>query len=338
MDKHNKISVRINGEDTYLERDHEGKEKKVKAQKVKDELFVAKEEQASAIEEWMEEQEKKKQTGEDEDEEEIPVIERSYPSKKRSFSLPSEMKQLLIAAASAILVGTVIGFIMIRIFGGIDGTADNAQPAMPALQTGTAQNGEGTAAGGTAQAVAFPDVSAFVVQAGIFSTEEKAKTWSQNLSDKGLEGFIWPRDGQFYLFAGVASSKENGEKIATYLKDQGFETFVKEWHVASGERKVAQAEGKWIQSGMESWKGILPITTALMDTGGGAISDVTSKVKAWKQAIPNEASERTAPIQEGFNQFGKAAETFQQNKSTQGLWNMQTSMLSIWYAYEQYMK
>ncbi|KGP90968.1 hypothetical protein N780_02855 [Pontibacillus chungwhensis BH030062] len=334
MDKHNKISVRINGEDTYLDRDKDVKEKNVT-----DELVVAKEEQASAIEEWMEEQEKKKQTKEEVKKEKLPVFERNYSPKKRSFSLPSEMKQLLIAAASAILVGTLIGFIMIRIFGGIEGSANGgAQPAMPALQSGTAQDQGGVSGNGNAQALSFPGVSAYVVQAGIFSTEEKAKTWASNLSEKGLEGYIWPRDGQFYLFAGVASSKENGEKIATYLKDQGFETFVKEWHVGSGEKKVAKAEGTWIQSGVEAWKNVLPATTSLIETGSGTASELAAKVDAWKKAIPNEASEKTAPIQESFNQFSQAAQAFEQNKSTTSLWDMQTSMLSVWHDYEQYLK
>lgn len=351
MDKSNKISVRINGEDTYLDRGDK------EAQK---ELQKAQDEQASAIEDWMEEQEKKKeQSGDTEDssthQDDISVLERSYPIKNNRFSLPKSIKKIVMAGVSAVLVGMALGYIMLNVFASMETPEASSSTAYQddvdnepsttetnsneeSTSSGTPpadQNTEGEAAAASQTSISLPAVRAFVVQAGIFSTQDQAEVMQSNIESKGVRTFIWPRDGQFYLFAGIAPSKAEGEQIATLLKAQEIEVYVKEWSVPGGKMDLNQTEGDWIQKGMEQWQTVLGPAAALLYAGEGDVKAMSSSINTWSSSKPEGASDLSSAIDQHFSQYVSSVDTYRSNKSTASLWDIQASLFGVWLAYEQ---
>lgn len=343
MDKPNKISIRINGEDTYLER-------KNLDEQAKDEILEAKEEQASAIEDWVEEQEKeKKKSNSDKD---LTVLERAYQLKKKKFQFTTSIKHMVLAGMAAIMIGMVLGFVMLRLFAGMASTEANSVPAyqsnaLPNKTTSEANdpatNQENSStdkaeekAEITKVPYPFPIMDAHVVQAGIFSTREKAAVWQSQLEEKGVTSFVWPRDGQFYLFTGIGSTKAEGDKIATLLKAQEIDTFTKPWQVSPKQKRIATTEGKWIESGMQNWKSSLGTIVTITSTGDGDLKGVLTKIQSWKQEIPDEATEQSTSVLKAFDKFSEAAQSYQTQKSAVSLWEMQVQLINIWYEYEKF--
>ncbi|MYL53357.1 hypothetical protein GLW08_08400 [Pontibacillus yanchengensis] len=346
VDNSKKISIRINGEHTYLNRDELDKD-----EQVHEDIQVAQDEQASAIEDWMEEQEKKKQKHQQNKEKQgqkpssgmnLSVLERAYPLKRKKLQFPGSWKHLVMAGMSAVFVGIILGFVMLRLFSGLEAQqspGSEASPASTSVQSNNqTTNNSKPASSGQKQMYSFPTMKAFVVQAGIFSTKNKATTWQSDLSTKGITSYIWERDKQFYLFAGVAPSKEEGEKIATYLKAQGFDTFVKDWSVTGQEVKAAQSEGKWIEKGMNHWSTFLAPVALQIDSGKGDIANIASQITDWKKSIPGEATEKTSILATSMDQLHTSSQRFQSSKSTSSLWEMQRDLLKIWFSYEQFIK
>ncbi|KGX88076.1 SPOR domain-containing protein [Pontibacillus marinus] len=354
MDKGNKISVRINGEDTYLDR-KEGSE----AQK---EVQLAQDEQASAIEDWMEEQEKQKKNASndhDSNSNDISVLERTYPVKNNRFGVPKTIKRMIMAGASAVLIGVALGYMMLRIFAGMespeassstayqdDVTQQEAASGKETTNEDSSTKGEAvTDKGNGGQAVAaskttmtFPTVSAFVVQAGIFSTKEKAEIMQSAIATKGFKTYVWPRDGQFYLFAGVAGSKAEAEEMATLLKAQEVEVYVKDWNVSGTEKNVAQPEGKWVQTGANEWQTLLSPAASLIISGSGDAGALAKPMNSLKSSIPENITEQAAPLQQSYNQYLSAVQSYQTNQTIANLWAIQVSLLGVWYGYEQYVQ
>ena len=342
VDKSKKISIRINGEHTYLDRDELDKD-----EQVHEEIQVAHDEQASAIEDWMEEQEKKKQKQEKKQNRKplsgmnLSVLERAYPLKRKKLSFPSTWKHLVMAGLSAVFVGIILGFVMLRLFSGLEAQQtpnSEATPASTSVTGNQATTNSKPAASVQKQMYSLPTMKAFVVQAGIFSTKDKATAWQSDLAAEGITSYIWERENQFYLFAGVAPSKQEGEKIATYLKAQGFDTFVKDWSVTGQEVKVAQSEGQWIEKGMNYWSTFLAPVASQIDSGKGDTGNIVTQITDWKKSIPGEATEKTAVLSNSMNQLHTSSQRFQSSKSTSSLWEMQRDLLKIWFSYEQFMK
>lgn len=349
MDKRNKISIRINGEDTYLER------KELEQLPPQDFLNAAQEEHASAIEDWVEEQEKQKQKkhnpNPEETTEDLNVFERAYQLKKKGMNFPSSLKQIMLAGGSAIVIGMVLGFVMLRLFAGLASTESNTMPAYnnDATQVPASENNNATPATGQSSAeksnspsssmvaYSFPAVSAYVVQAGIFSTNEKANIWKQKMEESGMTGFVWPEGDQYYLFTGVGASKAEGDKIASFLKAQEFDSFVKEWSVSARDKKVMNEEGKWMEAGITIWKSMLTTTSGIISKGDGDLGAVVNNINAWKKSIPDMATEQTSSFQNAFNQFIQSVELYQSQKSTVSLWEMQVQLLNIWFEYQAYL-
>jgi len=356
VDKTNKISVRINGEDTYLDRKEESK--------AQNEVIMAQDEQASSIEDWMEEQEKQKQeasndSDSDSSSDNISVLERTYPVKKKRFGLTKTVKRMMAAGASAVLIGIALGYVMIRLFAGMEApeassstayqddidnqTASSneegaTEPSSTPETSSTDQGEEGEAVTTEQTSMTFPNVSAFVVQAGIFSTREQAEIMQNAISEKGVKSYIWPREDEFYLFAGVAPSKAEGEQIATLLKSQEIEVYVKEWSVTGADKTVSQPEGEWVQKGIEEWQSLLSPAASLINTGTGEIGDLTNPISSWTDSAPETDAEQTASIQQSYEQFLSSVKTYESNESTASLWAIHVSLFDVWYSYEQYIQ
>jgi len=272
------------------------------------------------------------------------------------FGIPKTIKKLVMAGVAAVFIGMALGYIMLRLFAGMEAPEATSTPAyqedidnQPAptsenkgqeqaasdTKDDTTNSGEeGQAVAATKNTVTFPAMSAFVVQAGIFSTKDKAEIMQRSISQKGVETYVWPRDGQFYLFAGVAPSKAEGEQIATMLKANGIEVYVKEWSVAGAEKEVAKAEGEWIQNGMEGWESLIGPASALVGTGAG---DITAMKNSLPSA-PDTISEQATPFQQSVKQYASVLQTYEAEQSEATSWEIQVSLLDMWHGYEQYVQ
>ncbi|MCA0969932.1 SPOR domain-containing protein [Halobacillus litoralis] len=160
----------------------------------------------------------------------------SLPVKKKNRRSRSLVKPILISSISALVISLGLGFVLLRMFVSITddtavGQAGNASPAATQDTAGSATIGTST-------------VEGYVVQAGVFSTEEKANEWKMKLTASAFSSVVWQRDGQYYLFVGSGSSEAEAEQVADQLKSGGFDTYVKPWTVLTEKTELEAAEAE----------------------------------------------------------------------------------------------
>ncbi|MBM7554614.1 SPOR domain-containing protein [Thalassobacillus pellis] len=219
MDKQDKISIRMNGEEILIPREEHDAFKEVE---------TSKEEQAAAVDIYEYEFKEPKKVIE-------PEVWKKHPyfKKKRKKNLSQPVKKVLLSVLAALLAGLVLGFILLRMFVGI--TENDKAEGYNYLQESAASGQTDNSAG--SGAAELPELSAFVIQAGYFTSKEKAVSWGGQYENAGYPTFIWEREGEFYLFAGLASSESSANEKADQLKEDGLQTYVKPWAV-SGMKEV----------------------------------------------------------------------------------------------------
>ncbi|WP_339228283.1 SPOR domain-containing protein [Oceanobacillus sp. FSL K6-2867] len=184
----------------------------------------------------------------------IPVITGSSKSKKPySKKRPGKLKSfkpLVAAVISALVIGSVLGFFLLRLFVDVEGQVigEPTGQATPATVAETAAGAAETAA------VQLDSLQAYVLQAGIFSKEENAVKWAEGYLDKGVPTMVWEKDNQFFLLAGIAETKEQAAQMAENLQENGsIDIYVKEWSTSSGEAKLTEEEKGWIGEFQNAW-------------------------------------------------------------------------------------
>lgn len=236
-----------------------------------------------------------------------------YNKSSKGYSKFSHFKPILIAIISAIGIATVLGFIMIRMFAGIDtnipGNASNNLPVIENNETEAAET----------NAVALETLTAYVIQAGVFSEKVNAESWAEKYHNTGLPTMIWQRENQFFLLIGLANSKEQAKDIVGDLKEYSFDMFVKEWSTEKNEVELTQAEQGWFQSFQEQWN------TALTSL---------SKQEA---LVPSNWEKLNANSPKKSERVSSMVEESSNMKQADGM-EAQVQLLNLWNKYEKAIK
>lgn len=118
----------------------------------------------------------------------------------------------------AVLVGTSFGLVMVNMVKS-DQKAGTEIPSseMPPV---TAENGKSS--------LTIEAISSFVIQGGVFSTEEAAEKGLAQAINKGIPAKIIEMDNKIYLFIGVADNMDHAKAIGGKLEKEGFSFYAKE--------------------------------------------------------------------------------------------------------------
>ncbi|MBM7660653.1 stage II sporulation protein B [Bacillus mesophilus] len=159
----------------------------------------------------------------------------SFPSiqKKRNKST-FPFRTLFLAIFSALVIGTSFGMVVLHLF-----TEDLAQPAFEMDQpteAGGASEDEGANknpdnAPTNMTAITLPALNVFLVQGGVFSTEDAATPIINGLKEDGFAGTVINQDGKYFLFMGIGISDLAGKAIKTPYETAGQDTYVKAFSI-----------------------------------------------------------------------------------------------------------
>ncbi|MRG88217.1 hypothetical protein [Salinibacillus xinjiangensis] len=327
MDKNQKkLSVRINGE-----------EKEVTAKSFyKDE--DAKKEMAAALDQNREPRHSNQNnpfsyTSNQDEPPKVEVLQRPYQKKRSLFSNMPSLKRLVTAGVSAIIVGSILGFVLLNLLSGIDEPQQALGIEDETNQSATGTDGEDAVTTSPANentvAVSFDGVDSHVVQVGVYSSEGKAQERQNLFKDSGVYPFIWESEGMFYLFASLGLTNETAKQLETSIEELGFDpekdAFVKSWAVAASEKDISEAEGNWIKEGMSLWKETVPLATSYSEE----LSSQIDKTRSWYQNKPESISESGEQFAAKYNQLLEQSE--------ESHWLVQNQLIGILHAYQQYM-
>ncbi|MFD1038624.1 hypothetical protein ACFQ3N_09490 [Virgibacillus byunsanensis] len=196
-----------------------------------------------------------------EEEDQIPVYTRqhtlnsdeNYSKKRKKFH---NLKPIILAIMSAVVIGTFLGFLMINFFVGIDDSVSGSQNGGQPVSTVDDQDDsedEDETTDNTAVKKAVPNMTAYVLQGGVYNQEENAMEVEKSFTEDGASTTIWKRDESYYLFVGIASTKEQAQKIAENYNNEDLEVYVKEWNSDEFELELTNAESDWIRSVYSHW-------------------------------------------------------------------------------------
>ncbi|MEN1970485.1 hypothetical protein WMZ97_20715 [Lentibacillus sp. N15] len=189
----------------------------------------------------------------------IPTFERShsFPDKHKGYRLFGKgqkgrhlnLKPILVAILSAVVVGGLLGFIMLNMFNGIGYQTNGESGQQNLAGTGSESDASKTTAQGSS--MTLPSLSAFVLQGGVFSTQDNAKQWVETFQQAEHPAAIWEREGQFTLLAGLAETEEQAKALAADFTDE--DIYIKEWSTEEADIEGTDQEQKWLQAFVDRW-------------------------------------------------------------------------------------
>src|SRR5699024_4530407 len=137
------------------------------------------------------------------------------------------VKQLTIAISLAVIIGTIFGFIMLKIFGTID-NGMISQGNNPIVSVENSSEKEENAKKDVMK-TELPGIQAYILQGGVFSRKENAKKFEEDYQGNGVMTMIWKRDNKFFLIIGLYHSLKEEIKLAINKEYNNIDVFVKEW-------------------------------------------------------------------------------------------------------------
>ncbi|MFD3449556.1 SPOR domain-containing protein [Microbacteriaceae bacterium 4G12] len=137
-------------------------------------------------------------------------------------------KRLFMTIGAAILLGTGFGMAVLQVLGGQEMKTTTVAPTAPVEKT--AEKPAAKSAAKPASTVLQP-VTAYVIQAGAFSTKEKGQASLEEMRKKGVPGSLFTSSDKTYVMIGIASDEKASDAIRASYEKQGISTWPKEWKV-----------------------------------------------------------------------------------------------------------
>lgn len=255
--------------------------------------------------------------------EQVPTFDRNHSIddkygkkyKKARKSL-GRYKPIAIAAVSAVVIGIGLGIIMLKMFDGIGSEASGGlDKSTSALNTDPSSI---QGAGDSTKDATIEPISAFVLQAGVFSTKENAAAWSKKYQEAGYPTTTWQRDDQFFLIAAVAATNEAADALATEFTD--FDIYVKEWETGKTDKQFSKEETEWVRTFTDLWQESLKTVSA----------KETFQAEPWNKVIGN-APKQAGNITPFLEQLTQSYQKLDKENAT----NQQHFLLEQWHQYEK---
>ncbi|MCP8617016.1 hypothetical protein [Salirhabdus salicampi] len=302
MDKKQQFSVKINGEQTDTREVEEEVAASLEQPKNDDPYFRG-------------------------DYKDIDVFYRKKGKKQRRRLLAKipNIKQLLVAVVAASVVGIGLGFSMLKILSNVE-PEQSADPVVVATPSDSDEYGEQNhyeKQGENLVSYTFPPLSAWVVQLGVYSSEEAAIEERDYMQTEGINPIIWSRDGQYYVFGAIGQNQSDAKELDVMINEStGLETYTREWTVPSIERRVNEEEGDWILSGMENWQLLLKH----MNQNNEEVEGAKDALTTWLEEKPNDLSAEGSRVAVAFQQL---LQRLNENR-----WDSERGMLSVMKSFE----
>ncbi|ENH97948.1 hypothetical protein J416_02801 [Gracilibacillus halophilus YIM-C55.5] len=239
-----------------------------------------------------------------------------FPRKK--MNRWKDYKSYILSAVAAVIIGSLFGLFMLKIFVDMDPEEVAFQDDQRVNATGDPEEESNRASSNQSSdskttAFEFDSSQAYVVQAGVFSSNESANKYVTKLEDKGSQAMVWEKEGTFHVFIGVHDSVDASKQFArqAFQLDQDIYP-AKEWRTEAFTINMTAAEKEWFD----------PLPELINQTIAGTVS--VDEWNNWLQQQPDQ-SETISPLIEKVEAIIPLA---REDKSSQEL---QVALLELWY-------
>jgi stage II sporulation protein B len=212
----------------------------------------------------------------------------------RTFALSILKNAVFLAVSSAVVIGGVFGMLLLSMLSAnsTSSGADSGSESAPSVISITGEEA-------IQQTVELPNLDVYVVQAGAFSTINKAEDMQRELSEKDIPSMIVEEKNNHYLFIGAAGNTESADSLAKHYDSMGVETYVKPFTIESRELQMSEDTVQFFLLGA-TWIGLLAEITEEGFTGENSKILMETLAK-WEESKPDtllESNEAEALISE----------------------------------------
>ncbi|MEH7886785.1 SPOR domain-containing protein [Bacillus sp. JJ1609] len=238
---------------------------------------------------------------------------------------------IFITTFFAVLLGTAFGVTILKF---VTADTDPVVPAISKVNPSPEKAEEGKGAGSVA--AKLNSIPAFVVQNGIFTTEDAAKERVNLLAGQGVTAEIFPANGQFAIYLGTAGTIEEAKQISNTLKAKGVEVFAKPVEIPGGTAaNITAEEAKILEKAPEIY--------SILSSGKEATPETLKKIVEY-QIMLSEIPDRTVKdknilkAKASIERASQAFSDYQKSKDGKQLASMQADLLAFLSAYQSIVK
>jgi stage II sporulation protein B len=235
---------------------------------------------------------------------------------------------ILISAVFAILIGTTIGVVMLKLM--ITGPTEKTVVTEPtvAIEKPVTTDSKPTAGKGTSAVI--DQLTAYVIQGGVFSSDAGAKEISANLASKGVPSQLVDMDGKYYLFLGVAESIETAKSLGTQYKENGIEdVFSKPLLLDEKKFTDISEKDKTLLKALPTIYQTLSLTTSTALVTKSVPEDASKALKGVEEQLKNSVkNEKVKDLKAELVSANNKVKAFQKSKDEKNLSDAQQHLLN----------
>lgn len=176
------------------------------------------------------------------------------PTQRRK-SMFRSAKPLLISILSAITIGVILGFIVLRMGAGGTGATNNIEASQtpPPTKSTTGPAGEEEDSSSPTSPIELVELQAYVLQAGVYSERDNTDEVVSTFESHGYAPVVWEKDRQFYVFTHLFAAEEQAKEEVEDMEKSELETYAKSWITENRTVDMSEEEGVFIQEFVETW-------------------------------------------------------------------------------------
>ncbi|WP_174729847.1 hypothetical protein [Mesobacillus harenae] len=236
----------------------------------------------------------------------------------------SVVSTILLIVLFAVLLGTGFGMVVLKF---VNVTPDAVPVSGAAGNTPPKAAGEGTEA-------PLSLINTFVVQGGVYTTEELAKEARDATASKGVPAKLFKIEEKTALFLGTADTLENAKLLAASIANKGVEVFPKPIGIGAGTLKGLQAAEAEALKKMPGLFADLTAASSQLASSGSMANGLAGKIE--KQVAELKAVEKSGmtnsqvqTMTTHLHSTSEAIVSFEKTKDKKQLDKMQAELVSF---------
>lgn len=236
---------------------------------------------------------------------------------------------ILISAAFAVLIGTTIGVVMLKLM--VSTPSDKSVVTEPPVVTENTDTPDTKTTDSKNTSGVISQVSTYVIQGGVFTSEAGAQETSTSLASNGVPSQSVEMDGKHFLFLGVADSIEAAKALGAQYKENGIEeVFAKP--LLLDEKKISnitESEKTFLKAVPTIYQTLslatstALITKSLPDDSSNALTDIEDLLKS------SVKSEKVKNLKAELVGAEEKVIAFQESKDEKNLSDAQQHLLNF---------
>lgn len=239
-------------------------------------------------------------------------------------------KSILVTALFAILVGSSLGVLMLKLFINNDSKPAATEPEV----VGKESDNSSESTSGKSTSIVLGAQTAFIVQGGAFTTKDAATAAVTQAKGKGLPAQTLNMSDKEFLFLGVADSIETAKTLGAQYKANGFEdVFSKQ--IPIGEKTVSdinETEKSFLEASPAIFQKLSKITSGAIISGSvteDSSKEVTSLSEQVNQSSEKLKNEKVKTLNQELSSALKSVEAYKEKKNKNSLVEAQQHLLNF---------